>query len=175
MSSRNRRQVRLRRLKRGEISRCQRLTRWRACWPTVTRFAPLREQIGQAEAALAAHDARRAIEIAQGTAAGVAALAKSIQSYTELQARIAQGRAEAAVLEQQGYHAAGSRAALDQAQLALDAAVAALERDGVAATEAPLGDCRGADTGRARPRSRPRWLPASPASGWSRALRSPRR
>lgn len=103
-------------------------------------LAPLREQIGQAEAALATHDARRAIEIAQGSAAGVLALGESIQSYTELRAHIAQGRAEAAVLEQQGYQAAASRAALDQAQLALDAAAAALGRDGAAATAAALGD-----------------------------------
>jgi uncharacterized membrane protein YgcG len=103
-------------------------------------LTPLREQIGQAEAALAAHDVRRAIEIAQGTAEGVTALDEAIQSYSELLARIKQGRAEAAVLELQGYHVAASRTALDQAQEALDAAAAALERDGAAAIAAPLGD-----------------------------------
>ncbi|MEO7911351.1 MAG: hypothetical protein ABIV47_17030 [Roseiflexaceae bacterium] len=103
-------------------------------------LAPLHQQIGQAEAALAAHDARQAIEIAQGTAAGVVALGASLQNYTELRGRIAQGRAEAAVLVQQGYHATASQAALDQAQAALDAAAAALQRGGAAAAAAPLGD-----------------------------------
>jgi hypothetical protein len=103
-------------------------------------LAPLREQIAQAEDALAVHDARSAIAIAQATAETMTTFGSSVQSYSDLQARVEEGRAEATVLEQLGYRVAASSVALNQAQTALDAAAAALQRGGPTAAAAPLGD-----------------------------------
>jgi hypothetical protein len=100
----------------------------------------LREQVARAEAALAEHDARLAIELAQGTQELLNSLTLTVQSYGDLQARIQQLREEAAVLEAQGYRVAASHDALDTAHAALGNAAAALQRDGPAATSAPLGE-----------------------------------
>jgi hypothetical protein len=103
-------------------------------------LASMREQVVQAEAALAERDARRAIDLARATQELMISLGATVQSYSDLRARIQQLRDEATVLEAQGYRVVASRDALNTAQTALEAAAAALQRDGPAAASAPLGD-----------------------------------
>jgi chromosome segregation ATPase len=103
-------------------------------------LAALRERVAQAEAALAEHDARRAIELAQATQELLNSLSSTVHSYGDLQARIQQLRHEAAVLEAQGYRMTASHDALDTAQTALENAVSALQRDGSSAASALLGE-----------------------------------
>jgi hypothetical protein len=100
----------------------------------------MREQVAQAEAALAQHDARRAIELAQSTQELLQHLSSAVQSYGDLQARVEQLRDEASVLAAQGYQVTASQAALNMAQTALEAAAAALQHDGPTAAGAPLGE-----------------------------------
>lgn len=101
-------------------------------------LAPIREQIAQAEAAFANHDARQALVFAQTTAALTANLGTTVEQYGTLQGCITQLHDEAAVLQRQGYNLAESHAALMKAQTALDAGAAALERAGSEAAMTPL-------------------------------------